>query len=353
MTHPTQMALEIAEQPTAVGATLQALLPLRPEIGRLAAGRRHVLLVARGSSDNAAVYGRYLLETQSAVSAALAAPSVATHYRCARNLSDTVVVAASQSGETEEIVETQAWARRHGAATIAITNVADSALARSADLALVTRAGVERAVPATKSYTTQLAAMAVVATGMSASADALDAELGRVPDELSRLLAETSISGAADLLAAAGSTLVAGRGLGLGTALEVALKLEETCLRPVRGLSYADLRHGPIAVVDAELVAVLVAAADGPLVSGLTELARDLRERGARVLGLGGDDRFAACCDVVLPGPRLSEPVAPLGLVVPAQLTIEALARQLGLNPDAPRGLSKVTQTDTRIAGES
>jgi glucosamine--fructose-6-phosphate aminotransferase (isomerizing) len=132
----------------------------------------------------------------------------------------------------------------------------------------------------------------------------------------------------------------------LGTALEVALKLEETCLRPVRGLSYADLRHGPIAVVAAGVTAVLVSAANGPLVSGMTALAVDLRRLGATVIGFGGDEEFRAICDVGMVGPRLSESVAPLGLILPAQLAVEMLARRLGLDPDAPRGLAKVTQTD-------
>ena len=132
------------------------------------------------------------------------------------------------------------------------------------------------------------------------------------------------------------------------TALEVGLKLEETCLQPVRGLSYADLRHGPIAVVDADLVAVVVAAADGPMVPAVTDLLAQLRRRGVRAtVAIGGDARFAGAADVAVPGPAaLPEAVAPLALVVPGQLCAEALARRLGVDPDAPRGLSKVTQTD-------
>jgi glutamine---fructose-6-phosphate transaminase (isomerizing) len=341
------MAREIAQQPAALARTLDALLPLRADLRELADGRRHVLLVARGSSDNAAVYGRYLLETHSGMSAALAAPSVATHYRRKHDLSDTVLVALSQSGGTEEIVATQRWARDCGAATVAVTNDPASMLAAEADIALVTRAGREVAVPATKSYTTQLAALAVFATALAPDPRALDDDLRGAPDALAALLeARAGVDHAVDVLAAEGSTLVTGRGLVLGTALEVALKLEETCLRPVRGLSYADLRHGPIAVVHGGVSAVLVSAAEGPLVAGMSDLAGDLRERGATVIGFGGDDRFRDRCDVAVPGPQLSEPVAPLALVGPPQLVVESLARRLGLDPDAPRGLSKVTQTD-------
>ena len=340
----SQMAREIAEQPAAARRTLDALLPLRPEIRALMGSRRRVLLVARGSSDNAAIYGRYLLETAAGVPAALAAPSVATHYGARLDLSDTLVVAVSQSGETTEIVRTQAWAASCGAATVAVTNGAGSTLATEADLALVTRAGPELAVPATKTYLTQLVAMAVLADGLGgAVAEALSA----VPDAVSSLLS-VDVSSASRALAEAGDVVVSGRGLLMGTALETALKLEETCLQPVRGYSYADLRHGPISVVTSGVLAVLVAAADGPLATPMVELAADLQSRGARILGIGGTDEFRARCDVHLEAGRLLEVVTPLTAIVPAQLMIERLARDLGLDPDQPRGLAKVTRTDSQ-----
>jgi glutamine---fructose-6-phosphate transaminase (isomerizing) len=343
----TIMAAEIAEQPDAIDATLDALLPLREDLRKLDEGRREVLFVARGTSDNAGVYGRYLLEVHAARGATLAAPSLATHYRVRRDLSDTLAVCISQSGETSEIVETEAWARSLGARTVGITNVADSRLAQAADLALVTRAGTERAIPATKSHTTQLAAIAVVADALGPADATLEPALRRVPDEVQRLLdARDGVEAAVETLAGVGTTLVSSRGVTFGTALEVALKLEETCLKPVRGLSYADLRHGPIAIVDDDVAAVLVSAADGPMVAGMTELARDLVRMGARTIGIGGDPGFQAACDVVCGGPDLPESVAPLALLTPAQLVVESLARRLGLDPDAPRSLSKVAETD-------
>ncbi|MCC5949980.1 MAG: SIS domain-containing protein [Nitriliruptoraceae bacterium] len=348
----TAMAREIAEQPDTIAATIAASLGSRDELRRLASGRRHVLLVARGSSDNAAVYGRYLLESHTGRSASLAAPSLATHYQVRREMSDTLVVSLSQSGETEEIVGTQAWGAASGARTVAITNVADSALAREADLALVTPAGPERAVPATKSYTSQLAAIAAIADALGPPASSLEPALAQVPDAVRRVLADRDgIEAAVAALGHGTGTLVSGRGLCYGTALETALKLEETCLRPVRGLSYADLRHGPIAVVDRDLTAVLVAAADGPMTAGMTHLAAELRDRGARTVGIGGDPGFAAAVDVPVAAPAVPETVAPLVTIVPAQLIVESLARTLGLDPDAPRGLSKVTRTD--VSGSS
>jgi glucosamine--fructose-6-phosphate aminotransferase (isomerizing) len=344
----TIMRQEIAEQPLAIAATLEALRPLRARIAELGRSRGHVLFVARGSSDNAAVYGRYLLEVHAGRIASMAAPSVATHYRSSLDLSRALVVCISQSGQTEEIVEAQEWAHDCGAVTIAVTNVAGSQLAQAADLALVTRAGSERAIPATKTFTTQLTAVAVLATALAPDPGALDADLDRVPGEVKRLIARRrGVDEAVTLLARTNEVLVTGRGLGYAAALETALKLEETCLRPVRGLSYADLKHGPIAIVDPQLAAIVVAAQDGPMLDGLTDLLADLHSRGALTVGIGGDPRFAGAADVTVAGPDLPEMVAPIGLVVAGQLLAEGLAAALGLNPDAPRGLNKVTQTDS------
>lgn len=350
----TQMAREIAEQPEAVRRTLAVLRPRRPEIAALARGRHRILFAARGTSDNAAIYGRYLLEVHAGVSAGLVSPSIATHYRSRLDLSDAVVVCLSQSGSTEEIVATEQWARSCRAKTLAVTNNGGSALAGAADLALVTDAGVELAVPATKTYLAQLVAMAVLSTALVSDPERLDAALDRVADEVARLNEQVndaigsggSTDRAGEILATANHTVAAGRGLLMGTALEIALKLEETCLRPVRGYSYADLRHGPISVVTDGVAAILPAAADGPLLTPMTEVADDLLGRGALTIGIGGDAAFAAACSAHLPGPDLPESLAPLGAIVPGQLLVERLARTLGLDPDNPRGLSKVTQTD-------
>jgi glucosamine--fructose-6-phosphate aminotransferase (isomerizing) len=343
----TQMALEIAEQPAALDRTLSSLLPRRAEIARLARGRHRLLLIARGSSDNAAIYARYLAEVHAGVPASLAAPSVATLYDARLDLRDTVTIGVSQSGSTQEIVEALEWAKACGSATIAVTNVAGSPLARTADIALLTLAGPERAVPATKSYTTQVAALAVAVDAVAPEPGRLDAGFAAVPAQAQRLLdAPGDLDAMVDALSRTDEVLASGRGLCFGTTLEVALKLEETCLRPVRGLSYADLKHGPIAIVDHELVTLLVAGPSGPTLPGLVELAATVRGKGSPVLGIGGDDAFRAACDVALAGPTLSELLAPLVLAIPAQVTIERLARRLGLDPDAPRGLKKVTQTD-------
>jgi glutamine---fructose-6-phosphate transaminase (isomerizing) len=341
----THMLTEIEEQPAALRATIDALLPRTAEVAGLARDTRQVLLIARGTSDNAAVYGSYLIQAYAGRLATLASPSIATTYRSRVDLSGVLAVALSQSGRTEEIVETLAWAQDCGARTLAITNGNGSPLAEAAEVALVTRAGAEVAVPATKTFTTQLAALAVLAIGLGAALD--PAELRRVPDEVEALLARPAagLDPLLDELTGDSGVVVSGRGLAYAAALELALKLKEACYLHAMGLSYADLLHGPIAVVDSRTPAILLAADSGPTLEGTIDLARRVTGAGARAYGIGGGDRLAAACTRALPGPRLPEWLAPMGLIVPGQMLTEALSRRLGLDPDHPRGLSKVTQT--------
>jgi glucosamine--fructose-6-phosphate aminotransferase (isomerizing) len=340
----THMRTEIAEQPEALRATIDALLPRAGEVAALDRGVRQVLLIARGTSDNAAVYGSYLIQAYAGRLATLASPSIATAYRSRIDLSGVLAVALSQSGQTEEIVETLAWAHDCGARTLAITNGAGSPLAETADAALITQAGAEVAVPATKTFTTQLAALAVMAIGLGAALD--PGELRSVPDEVASILARPAdLDPLVGELAQDSGVVVSGRGLAYAAALELALKLKEACYLHAMGLSYADLLHGPIAVVDSRTPAILLAADSGPTLDGTVDLALRVTGAGARAYGIGGGDRLAAACTRALPGPRLPEWLAPIGLIVPGQLLTEALSRRLGLDPDHPRGLSKVTQT--------
>jgi glutamine---fructose-6-phosphate transaminase (isomerizing) len=343
---PSLMRQEIAQQPAALRATIDALLPRRDEVASLAAGTRTVLFVARGTSDNAAVYGSYLIQAHAGRLAALAAPSIATTYKARLDLEGVLAIALSQSGRTEEIVETLEWARACGARTLAITNGGSSSpLAEAADVAFVTAAGVEQAVPATKTFTTQLAALAVVGLALGAPLD--PGELTSVPDAIESLLAgPLDLEPIVAALAKVPGVVVSGRGMAYAAALELAIKLKEACYLHAMGLSYADLLHGPIAVVDAQTPAIVVAADSGPTLAGTVDLAQRVTGAGASAFGIGGGAALAGACTASLPGPALPEWLAPIGLIVPGQLVTEALARRLGINPDQPRGLSKVTQTD-------
>jgi glutamine---fructose-6-phosphate transaminase (isomerizing) len=340
------MRQEIGQQPEALRLTIDALLPRRAEVAALAAGTRQVLLIARGTSDNAAVYGSYLIQAYTGRLVSLASPSIATTYKASIDLTGVLAVGLSQSGRTAEIVETLEWAKANGARTLAVTNGgADSPLAQAAEVALVTEAGIERAVPATKTFTTQLAALAVLGLALGAPLD--PAELLAAPDAITELLTrDLGLDPIVAELSKVPGVVVSGRGLAYAAALELALKLKEACYLHAMGLSYADLLHGPIAVVDADTPAIVMAADSGPTLAGTVDLARRVTGAGARAYGIGGGQALAAASSRWLPAPALPEWLAPIGLIVPGQLLTEALARSLGLNPDAPRGLSKVTQTD-------
>jgi glutamine---fructose-6-phosphate transaminase (isomerizing) len=340
----TQMRAEISQQPAALRRTFEALLPRAGEIAAIAEGTRHVLFIARGTSDNAAVYGSYLIQARAGRLATLASPSIATVYRARVDLSGVLAVALSQSGRTEEIVSTLTWARDCGARTVSVTNGHDSPLAEAAEAALITEAGAERAVPATKTFTTQLAALAVLGVALGADVDA--GQLRGAPDEIERLLsAPMDLDPVVEDLAPVAGVVVSGRGFAYAAALELALKLKEACYLHAMGLSYADLLHGPIAVVDSATPAIIVAADTGPTLEPAIALAQRVTGAGARVYAIGGGQALSRASSRALPGPQLPEWLAPLGLIVPAQLLAESLARRRGIDPDNPRGLSKVTQT--------
>jgi len=344
----THMRTEILQQPDALRATISALLPRSAEVAALADRARQVLFFARGTSDNAAVYGTYLIQTRTGRLASLGSPSVATAYRSRIDLSGVLAIGLSQSGRTQEIVETLDWARDCGAAVVGITNEAGSPLAEMADVALVTEAGVEQAVPATKTFTCQLAALAVLALGLGADLDAV--ALRQLPAAIEDLIAKATapdygLAEVIDELASVDGLVISARGLAYSAALELALKIKEACYLHAMGISYADLQHGPIAVVDAGTPAIIIAADSGPTLDAAVSLASRVTEAGARAYAIGGSAALASVSSRALAGPALPEWLAPIGLIVPGQLLTEGLSRRLGIDPDNPRGLSKVTQT--------
>lgn len=347
----SQMAREIHQQPAALRSTIDFIRPMHDEIRSVAQGTDRVLLFGRGSSDTAATYGRYFLEAVSGLQSAMGAPSIATLYRARLDLASTLVVICSQSGHTEELVEVCQWATGCGARVIAITNDNGSPLADAADLALVTQAGTESAIPATKSHTTCLVALAELALALMSGSDTRRQELllalDRTPEVVKELLAAADqVDDLAARFSDAVAWCVAGRGFTYPTALELALKIEETMSMPCLGMSQADLQHGPVAVLGPDRPLIIAAASVGPSLPGLRSLADHAHDRGAPVIALSGDCALRAASSAELPGPQLPEEIAPIALVAPGQLLVEALARAIGRDPDNPTGLSKVTQTN-------
>lgn len=298
-----------------------------------------VLTIARGSSDHAAAYGAYLIMARLGRVVASLPMSLLTLYKSPLNARNTVALAISQSGQSPDVVEPMRYFRDGGALTVALVNDEASPLARAAEWTLPLHAGAERSVAATKSFIASLVAAARLVAHWQPDL-ALQASLQALPEALAEA-AGADWSAAVEVLAPARSIMVVGRGTGLPVALEAALKLKETSALQAEAFSGAEIRHGPMALID-QGYPLLVFAMRGPAQAGLLQLAREMRERGARVL-------LAAPVDV--PERELTLPLAPTPDLDPI-VAIEAfyvmaarLAEARGLDPDRPRHLSKVTRT--------
>ena len=374
---------EIFEQPDIVARLATDLATYRGAVaGARRAGVRFVLYAARGTSDNAAVYGKYLATIHAGLPAGLAVPSSATVYDTPVDLRECLVVGISQSGETPDVAEYVAHARGAGAFTLAITNDDDSLLARHAHAVLPTRAGHERAVAATKTYTSQLAALALFWATWCDDAVLLAALRDDVPAAMRAALSlDGEVAAVAQWLRFSERLLVAARGYNFATALETALKLKETSYIAAMPYSAADLMHGPVAMVEPGYPALLFSL-PGRALPAMRRLEGDLRRRGAELViveaasgeGTSADGASAAAASGegasgeaaegvaageaedrsrtdVARGRSLrlpfvpAEPLSPLVAVVPGQLLAARLAEARGYDPDRPRGLHKVTKT--------
>ena len=334
------MAAEMAEQPRVLAALLDRRDEIHARVRPLAdPAPAGVVLVARGSSDNAAIYGRYLLELAVGRPVALAAPSLFTLYDAQVDCRGWLVIGLSQSGRTPEIVDVFERYRAAGARGIAITNDGASPLAAAADALVELGAGEERAVPATKTFLTQLAAFALIAEALG-PVRWQPGDLTTLPGHVASGLADPEPARrAAARLDGADGLIAVGRGFAFAVALEAALKLKETCLLLAEGLSSADFRHGPIAVIQ-RAFPVLALSAAGAAAADMAELEEVLRGHAGPLLRLAPD----AHADLPLPG-GLPEALAPIVAVVRAQQLAREVALARGLDPDAPPGLSKVTAT--------
>ena len=304
------------------------------------------VLVARGSSDNAAIYGRYLLEVCNRRLTSLAAPSALTLYGRGPRLDRTVVIGVSQSGQGEDVIAYLREARAQGAATVAIVNDERSPLAESAEWVLACMAGPELSVPATKTVTAQMTLLAMLSCLLEDPSSKAGALRG-LPPALAAALEQRAV--AARLARRLASTTVGsviGRGFAFPPALEIALKLKETSYTRAEPFSAADFLHGPVALVEPEYSAVLVDVG-GRSSDAAADIAGAIRERGGQpVLVRAGDVRPLGqdWPHVSLETP-LAEPFAPIVALVLGQLLAVELALALGLDPARPRGLRKVTST--------
>jgi glucosamine--fructose-6-phosphate aminotransferase (isomerizing) len=339
---------EIRQQPQTLGRLLadgtadveRAAAALRP------LGLRHVVIAARGSSDNAARYAQYVLGAFNGITVTLATPSLFTRYHRPPRMDGALVVGISQSGQSPDLVAVVEEGRRQGCPTLAVTNAAGSPLSAVADHTLLLRAGDERSVAATKTYTAQLLTLAMFSAAL-ADEDDRRLELEAVPGEVERALCvpEGAIDAATSLLKDAGHGVVIGRGFNYATAFEISLKAKELAYVAVEPYSAADFQHGPIALVETGFAAIVVNV-EGAVSGEVEALLRAMAERGARPVVVSNIPSSLALASAPLGLPAdLPEWLSPIAAVVPGQLLAFHLSRARGYDADRPRGLSKVTKT--------
>jgi len=336
------MAAEIAQQPDALARLLRDGSASIAEVAQSVADRapRFVLLAARGTSDHAALYLKYLIEIRLGLPVGLVSPSTLTVYGAQPRFDGTLWIALSQSGGSPDLIESTQRARQAGAWTVAITNAPDSALATAADAHIDVMSGPELAVAATKSYTSELLASWLLVESWIGG----DAARARgIPD-----LARDVVRAGAGLAVAPRYRFVerlvtTGRGFAYPTAREAALKLMETSYLAAHAFSSADLMHGPLAMIDEDRpVIAIVPFGEGG--AAMQPVLDRLAERGADVL-VEGDISRAPAAAAHIPLPRTDEDLGPILQIIPMQQLAYAMAIARGYDPDAPRGLRKVTET--------
>lgn len=343
------MAADIAEQPEVYAGLLEpARADAIAQVARVIAERKpkHVVFTARGTSDHAALYAAYLTEIRLGLPAGLASPSAITVFGARPDLSHALVIGVSQSGGSPDLAEVLRVARGSGALTLAVTNNPESVLAQTAELSVDVAAGHERAVAATKTYTAELLALLMLVEGVRAGDGALPADeraaLAELPELARRTLADPTAAELAGRYRFAGRMVTTGRGYAYPSAREAALKLMETSYLPALAFSGADLLHGPLAMTDPD-VPVLAMVGAGLGGQAMREVLTRLDERRADVVVVGPESVPGASAHLDVP--PVDERYAPLLEILPLQQLALSLALARGEDPDAPRGLKKVTAT--------
>lgn len=337
---------EIRQQPDVIGRLVHSERRNAAEIASEIERRDIclVIMVARGTSDHAAIYGKYLLEIHNHRAVALADPSVFTLYDAELNLCRALVIGISQSGEATDVAEYLERSKRSGALTLAISNEPGSTITRIADHTLLCHSGKEHGVAATKTYVSTLAALYLLSASL-AHESRVDNLLACADSIRSALEIEVHVAARAERYRYMEAGVVLGRGLNYCTALETALKLEETSYVGMQAYSAADFLHGPIAAVH-EGDPCFIIAPPGKTLATMADIAARLRERGAETVVLSSEDELLSGATTPLRmDVRVDEELSPLIYIIPGQLLAYHLAATRGYDPDRPRGLSKVTLT--------
>ncbi|MBO9370646.1 MAG: SIS domain-containing protein [Chloroflexi bacterium] len=309
-------------------------------------GPRFAVLAARGTSDNAARYGQYLLGAVNSLPVALATPSLFTLYRRPPCLADALVIAVSQSGQSPDIVAVVEEGRRQGALTLAVTNDPASPLARAAEWVIPLHAGTERSVAATKTYTASLLALGMLSAALAGDEE-MFAALRTVPGAIRQVVSSApTVCRASERYRYMEACVVVSRGYNYATAYEIALKLKELTYVLAEPYSSADFQHGPVALVEKGFPVIAVVP-EGAVTAEMVDFLRRLREREAELVVISAREEVLSLAQTPLPLPEgIPEWLSPMVAVVPGQLFALGLTQARGLDPDQPRGLQKVTRTE-------
>jgi glucosamine--fructose-6-phosphate aminotransferase (isomerizing) len=347
MLEQTYLYREIHQQPAVLEAVLRHEQAAAEQLAAAMKQRGvdRVVIAARGTSDNAARYAQYLLGAVNGLSVALATPSLFTIYRRPPNLAGALVMGISQSGKSPDIVAVLAEGRRQGALTAAVTNVPDSDLGRTADVVLNLQAGAERSVAATKTYTSQLMALALLSTALSGDRQQLET-LHAIPSAVEQTLAlGPHVLRVAERFRYMRHCVTLGRGYNYATAFELALKLKELTYTMVEPYSSADFMHGPLALIEEAFPAIVIAP-QGEMLPEMRPFVQTLKQRGAETVIISDDAALLAEARVPLQLPAsVPEWASPLTAIVPGQLLAMSLAFVRDYDIDQPRGIRKVTET--------
>jgi len=341
-----RMRREILEIPRAMERILQrgaAIRELAEWITEFSPA--FVTFAARGTSDNAALFGKYAFETLLGLPVHLAAPSTATIYKRSLELERAVVIGISQSGGSIDVCEYLRLARKSGALTVGITNQPASEIAKAADLVLPLLAGPEKSVAATKTYTSEMLVLLLLVAYLKGDRDLLK-QAEKLPELAGKALAtEEQVAGLVTRYRYMPASVVLGRGFNYATAQEFALKLMETCYQPVHSFSMADFLHGPIAMIH-EGFPTFTFVAQGRMRQPMMTVANRVKGHGSELVVFTNERAAAKLsgCSVYVDA-QGEEVLSPFTLIIPAQLFAYHLARVRGLDPDRPRGLTKVTRT--------
>jgi glucosamine--fructose-6-phosphate aminotransferase (isomerizing) len=338
------MLQEIFEQPEVLERTIRNESAKLKKLGGFLRQKDIdlIVLVARGSSDNASLFGRYLLEITCGIPVSLSAPSVFTLYGSKLNLSRALVIGVSQSGEGTDINAVLESAKSSGAFTLGITNEAASSMAKITDETLLIHAGREKSVAATKTYTGQMLHFYMLSSVLASE----KLEFEKIPDFAAQALKlENEVEKIVERYIFVENCVVVGRGLNYGNSYELALKLMETCYVVAERFSSADFFHGPLAIVERRFPAIMFAPT-GVTKKSSVDLLKQLKELHADSFSITNDEEIASLSSLsLMMSPEIDEFLSPIPFIIPAQLFAERLAKAKGIDPDAPRSLSKVTKT--------